>query len=110
MRNFFNLPQAGFGTKGKRWSPRIGVSTAVKPRSRGSDNTESPNALSFRNADYLLPAPIRQIAIFPVGGRHVSNTACRKARTERAPVDGIGLPGMVAFMMLVPGSGRRWKT
>src|SRR6266705_1182568 len=27
MRNFFNLPQAGFGAKGKRWSPRIGVST-----------------------------------------------------------------------------------
>src|SRR5262249_1830987 len=23
MRNFFNLPQAGFGAKGERWSPRI---------------------------------------------------------------------------------------
>jgi len=24
MRNFFNLPQAGFGAKGKPWSPRTG--------------------------------------------------------------------------------------
>src|SRR5437762_11051884 len=42
MRNFFNLPQAGFGAKGKRWSPRIGVSTGRITRSRRSDNTETP--------------------------------------------------------------------
>src|SRR5712691_3274856 len=63
MRNFFNLPQAGFGAKGKRWSPRTGVSTGRITRSRRSDNTETPNALSFRNADAgLLAAPIRLIA------------------------------------------------
>src|SRR2546428_12019145 len=45
MRNFFNLPQAGFGAKGKRWSPRIGVSTGRITRSRRRDNTETPNAL-----------------------------------------------------------------
>src|SRR5260370_37098896 len=67
MRNFFNLPQAGFGAKGKRWSPRKGVSTGRITRSRRSDNTETPNALSFRNAAAgLLPAPIRLIAISPL--------------------------------------------
>jgi hypothetical protein len=39
MRNFFNLPQAGFGAKGKRWSPRIGVPPAVQPRWRTVEET-----------------------------------------------------------------------
>src|SRR5437016_3955623 len=99
MRNFFNLPQAGFGAKGKRWSPRIGVSTGRITRSRRSDNTEPPNALSFRNAAAgLLPAPIRLIAISPLG-QAVSNTACRKARTDRPFTPHIGFDLQLSLMM-----------
>jgi ABC-type enterochelin transport system substrate-binding protein len=43
----FNLPQAGFGAKGKRWSPRIGVSKGdggdvrVKKRSAKTKTTSA---------------------------------------------------------------------
>src|SRR2546429_9948676 len=98
MRNFFNLPQAGFGAKGKRWSPRIGVSTGRITRSRRSDNTETPNALSFRNAAAgLLPAPIRLIAISPLGQARFK--ACRKARTDRPFTPHIGFDLQLSLMM-----------